>query len=99
MAPQELEKSASKYASDAIKYDSQGARGMAITNYQKATESLLKLQRLYPDSQLNKIYAERMKSYQNRIQALQNTTMTDIEPVVAPAASPEEQKANLANNT
>ena len=95
MAPQELEKSASKYASDAIKYDSQGARGMAITNYQKATESLLKLQRLYPDSQLNKIYAERMKSYQNRIQALQNTTMTDIEPVVDPAASPEEQKQIL----
>ena len=45
MAPQELEKSASRYASDAIKQDSQGDRGMAITNYQKATESLLKLQR------------------------------------------------------
>ena len=70
MAPQELEKSASQYASDAIKHDSQGARGMAITNYQKATESLLKLQRLYPDSQLNKIYAERMRSYQNRIKAI-----------------------------
>ena len=42
MAPQELEKSASKHASEAIKYDSQGARGMAIANYQKATESLLK---------------------------------------------------------
>ena len=34
---------------------------MAITNYQKAIESLLKLQRRDPDSQLNKIYAERMK--------------------------------------
>ena len=32
MAPQELEKSASNYASEAIKHDSQGARGMAITN-------------------------------------------------------------------
>ena len=99
MAPQELEKSASKHASEAIKYDSQGARGMAIANYQKATESLLKLQRLYPDSQLNKIYAERMKSYQNRIQALQNTSMADVEPVVDPRASPDEQKANLANKT
>ena len=29
MAPQELEKSASKFATSAIKYDSQGARGMA----------------------------------------------------------------------
>ena len=99
MAPQELERSASKYASDAIKHDSQGARGMAITNYQKATESLLKLQRLYPDSQLNKIYAERMRSYQNRIKALQSTSSNDVEPVVDPSASPEEQKANLANNT
>ena len=99
MAPQELEKSASRYASDAIKHDSQGARGMAITNYQKATESLLKLQRLYPDSQLNKIYAERMRSYQNRIKALQSTSSNDVEPVVDPSASPEEQKANLANNT
>ena len=98
MAPQELEKSASNYASEAIKHDSQGARGMAITNYQKATESLLKLQRLYPDSQLNKIYAERMRSYQNRIKSLQSTSLSDVEPAVDPSASPEEQKANLANN-
>jgi len=42
MAPQELEKSASQYATGAIKYDAQGARGMAITHYQKATESLYK---------------------------------------------------------
>ena len=98
MAPQELERSASKYASDAIKYDSQGGRGMAITNYQKAIESLLKLQRLYPDSQLNKIYLERMKSYQNRIKALQSTSSNDVEPVIDPTASPTEQRASLANN-
>ena len=95
MAPQELEKSASRYASDAIKQDSQGDRGMAITNYQKATESLLKLQRLYPDSQLNKIYADRMRSYQNRIRLLQSTSPTDVES----SASPEEQGAGPANNT
>jgi len=99
MAPQKLEKSASQFATDAIKYDSQGARGMAITNYQKASESLLKLMRLYPDSKLNKIYAVRMKSYQDRIKALQSTSLTDAEPVVNPAASPEEQRASLANQT
>jgi len=99
MAPQELEKSASQYATGAIKYDAQGARGMAITNYQKASETLLKLMRLYPDSQLNKIYTERMKSYQNRIKSLQSTSLTDVEPVVDSAASPEEQRATLANNT
>ena len=97
MAPQELEKSASKYATDAIKYDSQGTRGIAITCYQKATESLLKLTRLYPDSKLNKIYTERMKSYQNRIMALQSTSLTDTEPVVDPNALPEEQRTSLAN--
>ena len=99
MAPQELEKAASKYASAAIKQDSQGDRGMAITNYQNATESLLKLQRLYPDSQLNKIYADRMRSYQNRIKLLQNALPTDVESVVDPAASPGENSAGLANNT
>ena len=97
MAPQELEKSASKYATDAIKYDSQGTRGIAITNYQKATESLLKLTRLYPDSKLNKIYTERIKSYQNRIMALQSTSLTDTEPVVDPNALPEEQRTSPAN--
>ena len=91
MAPQELERSASQYASAAIKQDSQGARGMAITNYQKAIESLLKLQRLYPDSQLNKIYAERMRSYQTRIEALQNTSANYVEPVIEP-------KETLADN-
>ena len=99
MAPQELEKSASIYATDAIKYDSQGARGMAITNYQRASESLLKLLRLYPDSKLNKIYTVRMKSYQDRIKALQTTQLSDVEPVVDPTAPPEEQRANLANRT
>ena len=87
MAPQELEKSASQYATNAIKYDSQGARGMAITHYQKASESLHKLMCLYPDSKLNKIYAVRMKSYQDRIKALQTTQSTDAEPVVDPTAS------------
>ena len=99
MAPQELEKSASQYATNAIKYDSQGVRGMAITHYQKASESLHKLMHLYPDSKLNKIYAVRMKSYQDRIKALQSTSLTDVEPVVNPAASPEEQRASLANQT
>jgi len=99
MAPQELEKSASQYATNAIKYDSQGARGMAITHYQKASESLYKLMHLYPDSKLNKIYAVRMKSYQDRIKALQSTSLTDAEPAVNPTASPEEQRASLANQT
>ena len=97
MAPQELEKNASQFATAAIKYDSQGARGMAVTHYQKAIDSLLKLMHLYPDSKLNKIYTERMKSYKTRIEVLQANGI-GIEPTVDPTASPQEQKASLANN-
>ena len=67
---------------------------MAVAHYQKAIDPLLKLMRLYPDSKLNKIYTDRMKSYQNRIKALQ-ATGTDIEPAVDPTASPEEQRASI----
>ncbi|KAG2477420.1 MAG: Cell division protein C [Nitrosopumilales archaeon] len=93
LAPQQLENSASKYASDAIKFDSQGARGMAITNYQKAIDSLVRLMQLYPASKLNPIYRQRTSSYQQRIKALQQTH--GIEPIIDPSASPEEQKAHL----
>ena len=67
MAPQELEKSASKYAEAAIRADSQGAVGMAITDYQNASETLVKLMRLYPNSALNKIYMQSYQIYQERI--------------------------------
>ena len=94
LAPQELENSASKYASEAIKCDSQGARGMAIANYQKAIDTLVKLMRLYPTSKLNPIYKDRTTSYHNRIKALQEAH--GVEPAVDPHASPEEQKKSLS---
>ena len=96
MAPQELENSASKYAADAIKADSQGAVGMAISGYQNASETLMKLMRLYPDSKLNRIYTERMQKYQGRIKDLRNTRAGNVEPVVDPNATPEEQKKALS---
>ena len=96
MAPQELENSASKYAADAIKSDSQGAMGMAISGYQNASETLMKLMRLYPDSKLNRIYTERIQAYQGRIKALRNTRNGSVEPVVDPNASPEEQQKALS---
>ncbi len=93
LAPQELENSACKYASEAIKCDSQGARGMAIANYQKAIDSLMKLARLYPRSKLNQIYKDRTLSYQSRIKALRETG--SIEPMVDPKASDSERKAAM----
>ena len=93
LAPQELENTASKYASDAIKFDSQGARGMAIAHYQQAIDALVKLLQLYPNSKLNQIYKERCNSYHNRINALQQAH--GVEPAVDPKASDAEQKQSV----
>jgi SpoVK/Ycf46/Vps4 family AAA+-type ATPase len=71
LAPQELENSASKYAAEAIRLDSEGSNGQAISAYQRAVEALFKLVQIYPDYKLNKIYMERASAYQNRIKALQ----------------------------
>lgn len=70
-ASQELEKAAKNYAVEAIRLDKQGAKGMAITMYQKAIETLLKLAQLYPDYHLNKVYIQRAMAYQERVKALQ----------------------------
>ena len=93
LAPQELENTASKYASEAIKFDSQGARGMAITHYQQAIDALVKLLQLYPNSKLNQIYKERCNSYHSRIQALQQAQ--GVEPAVDPKASDADQKKSV----
>lgn len=71
LAPQELENSASRYAAQAIRHDSQGSRILAIEAYQRAIESLVKLVQIYPEYKLNKIYMERANAYQNRIKSLQ----------------------------
>jgi len=68
---QELEKAATAYALDAVRLDRQGAKGRAITLYQKAIESLLQLVQLYPEYGLNKVYVQRAIAYQERIKALQ----------------------------
>jgi len=70
-ASQELEKSATNYALEAVRLDKQGSRGMAVTSYQKAIECLLKLVHLYPEYSLNKVYIQRAIAYQERIKALQ----------------------------
>jgi len=72
-ASQELEKAATNHAIEAVRLDKQGAKGMAITMYQKAIETLLKLVQLYPDYGLNKVYIQRAMAYQERIKTLQGT--------------------------
>jgi SpoVK/Ycf46/Vps4 family AAA+-type ATPase len=86
-ASQELEKSATAYALDAVRLDKQGAKGRAITLYQKAIESLLQLVQLYPEYGLNKVYVQRAIAYQERIKALQGA----VSPMDMQMAANEEE--------
>jgi SpoVK/Ycf46/Vps4 family AAA+-type ATPase len=84
-ASQELEKSATAFALDAVRLDKAGAKGKAITLYQKAIDSLLQLVQLYPEYGLNKVYITRAIAYQERIKALQGSVspadmQMDVEP-------------------
>jgi SpoVK/Ycf46/Vps4 family AAA+-type ATPase len=81
LAPQELENSASKYAAEAIRLDSQGSRLKAIQFYQRAIEALNKLIHIYPEYKLNKIYLERSNAYLNRIKSLQMSNVLEDEEV------------------
>ena len=71
LAPQELENTASRYAAEAIKLDSQGSHSVAILSYQRASDALVRLVEIYPEYKLNRVYLERASAYQNRIKALQ----------------------------
>ncbi len=93
LAPQKLEDSASKHATDALRFDSQGARGMAVASYQKSIDSLLQILHLYPACKLATLYKERVDSYKKRITVLQSSH--GAEPVIDPSKTPEEQKKSL----
>ena len=71
-ALEELERYAVKHASEAVRLDRQGARGLALTEYQKAVEVLLKLCSLYPNSPQHEIYMQRIDTYRQRIKSLQS---------------------------
>lgn len=92
-ASQELEKAATNYASEAVRLDKQGSKGMAITMYQRSIETLLKIVHLYPDYSLNKVYIQRAMSYQERVKVLQGgmPLRPDFEPRPAEATAPQEE--------
>ncbi|MEM1585993.1 MAG: AAA family ATPase [Candidatus Bathyarchaeia archaeon] len=69
-AAQELEHLALKYAEKAVMLDRQGKSGLAIESYQKAVDALLKIVKLNPDYELNKIYLQRAEAYKKRIATL-----------------------------
>lgn len=93
-ASSELEKAATSYAIEAVRLDKQGSKGMAITMYQKAIETLLKLVQLYPDYGLNKVYIARAMAYQERIRAVQGVGGS----FEAQQPSSDEDKASVDEN-
>jgi len=92
-ASSELEKAATSYAIEAVRLDKQSSKGMAITMYQKAIETLLKLVQLYPDYGLNKVYIQRAMSYQERIRAIQGVGGS-FEPQQGEEKPPTEENAS-----
>jgi len=69
---QELERIAASRAREAVQYDRSGQRHKAIKSYREAIDVLWKLYRLSPDGSVKRIYAEKIKEYQARIEELQN---------------------------
>jgi len=73
MSPsEELEQMAVRFVNEAIQFDKQGARGNAISRYQRTVEVLLKLCSLYPEAPQNRLYMEQIESCRQRILALKN---------------------------
>lgn len=79
-ATEELERAATRYAREAVRLDRQGARGLAVAEYQRAIDILLKLIRFHPDYELNEVYMQRAAAYQARIKMLQGAGPVDFPP-------------------
>lgn len=69
-ASEELERLAVGYAKEAIQLESQGAKGLAVSKYQRAIEVLLKLCALYPGASQNQVYMQNADRYRRRISLL-----------------------------
>jgi hypothetical protein len=69
--PQELEKTAMSYITNAVEFEKQGDTTKAISFYQKAIDGLNKLIERYPDHRFTKIYRDRADVYQEHILILQ----------------------------
>jgi len=76
--PQELEKTATAYASSAILCEKQGETEKAVALYQKAAECLNQLMQRFPNYGFTNIYTDRAAIYQERVVALQES-LTKVE--------------------
>jgi SpoVK/Ycf46/Vps4 family AAA+-type ATPase len=67
---QELERIAASRAREAVNYDKMGQRLKAVKCYREAIDILWKLYKLAPENTIKRIYADKIKEYQSRIEEL-----------------------------
>jgi len=72
-----LEAIALEYANRAVEADKKGIKPLAISNYQKAIESLTKFIELYPDSPLKHVYLKKIREYRYRVAFLKGALSRD----------------------
>jgi hypothetical protein len=82
--PQELEKTATAYASDAVLCEKQGETEKAVSLYQKAVECLNQLMQRFPNYGFSNIYTDRAALYQDRVIALQESSTKTQQNKLAP---------------
>ncbi|MEM1943373.1 MAG: AAA family ATPase [Candidatus Caldarchaeum sp.] len=92
---QELERIAAIRAREAVNYDRSGQRLKAVKLYREAIELLWKLYRLAPDSSVKRIYADKIKEYQNRIEELSNESPPPFKDVQFNQPEPPHSKSSL----
>lgn len=79
MAYSELEQRAIEHAMQAVKHDNEGNRGKALEEYNQAIELLKTLIKISPSYDLNKVYTQRVFSYQKRIEILKRVEWGESE--------------------
>ena len=67
-----LEQEAMRFAAEAVRYDKVGDKDKATDSYKKAVEYLTRLIKLYPDYTFNRLYVEKVTTYQERIRLLKS---------------------------
>jgi tetratricopeptide (TPR) repeat protein len=73
---QELERIAASRAREAVNYDKMGQRLKAVKCYREAIDILWKLYKLAPENTIKRIYADKIKEYQSRIEELSSDAPT-----------------------
>ncbi len=100
---QELERIAAIRAREAVNYDKIGQKYKAIKSYKDAIDILWKLYNLSPDTSVRRIYADKIKEYQARIDELANggptagpvqPTQVNVKPFITYLSSTERPRVS-----